>query len=127
MRIDPGASGRDLSLGVAPTFGAASSGVERLWSLEDARGLAGSDGFEAQARLDAELGYGLPVFGAFTGTPYAGLGLSDSQRDCRLGWRLTPGGTALDFALGVEGTWAEPANDDTPPERGVMLRGALRW
>ena len=127
VRLDPGASGRGLSLTVAPTLGAASSGVERLWSLRDARELANDDEFEAEGRLDAELAYGLPAFGAFTGTPYAGLGLSENGRDWRLGWRLAPGGTALDFALGVEGTWTEPANDDAGPEHGVMLRGSLRW
>ena len=40
--------------------GAASSAVERLWSLEDARGIAANDAFEASGRLDAELGYGAP-------------------------------------------------------------------
>ena len=93
------------------------------WSLRDARELAGNDAFEAQTRLDAEVGYGLPVLGSFTGTPYAGLGLSDGGRDRRLGWRLAPGGTAFDFALGVEGTWTGPAADDAAPEYGVMLRG----
>ena len=127
VRLDPGASGRGLSFTLAPTLGAASSGVERLWSLRDARELTNDDEFEAEGRLDAELGYGLPVFGAFTGTPYAGLGLSDGGRDYRLGWRLIPGGTAHDFELGVEGTWAEPANDDADPQRAVMLRGALHW
>ena len=127
VRLDPGASGRGLSLTVAPTLGAASSGLERLWSLRDARELANDDEFEAEGRLDAELGYGLPVFGAFTGTPYAGLGLSDRGRDYRLGWRLAPGGTALDFELGVEGTWSAPADDDADRQRGVMLRGSLRW
>ena len=127
VRLDPGASGRGLSFRLAATLGAASSGVERLWSLRDARELTNDDEFEAGGRLDAEFGYGLPVFGAFTGTPYAGLGLSDSGRDFRLGWRLIPGGTALHFDFGVEGTWAEPTNDEADPQRGVMLRGALRW
>ena len=127
VRIDPGASGRGLSLTVAPALGAASSGMERLWSLHQARGLAANDDFEAQARLDAELGYGLPAFGVFTGTPYAGLGLSDSGRDYRLGGRLAPAGAGLDLSLGLEATLKEPANDDVAPERGVMLRGALRW
>ena len=127
VRIDPGASGRGLSLTVARAVGAASSGMEPMWSLNEVRGLAANDDFDAQARLDVELGYGLPAFGPFTGTPHAGLGLSDSGRDYRLGWRLTPGGTALDFALGLEGTWSEPANDDAAPEHGVTLRGALRW
>ena len=127
VRLDTGASGRGLSFTLAPTLGAASSGVERLWSLRDARELANDGAFEAEGRLDAEVGYGLPVFGAFTGTPYAGLGLSESGRDVRLGWRLSPGGTALDFELGVEGAWAESTNDDAAPERGVMLQGTLRW
>ena len=127
VRLDPGVSGRGLSFTLAPTLGAASSGVERLWSLRDAQELANDGEFEAEGRLDAEVGYGLPVFGAFTGTPYAGLGLSESGRDVRLGWRLSPGGTALDFELGVEGAWAESTNDDAAPERGVMLQGTLRW
>ena len=126
VRIDPGASGRGLSLTVAPAIGAAASGVERLWSLENAQGLAAADEFEAQGRLSAELGYGLPVFGAFTGTPYAGFGLSDGERDWRVGWRLTPARPGLDLELGVEGTWAEPA-DDAAPAHGVILRGSIRW
>ena len=127
VRLDPGASGRGLSLTLAPTFGAASSGVERLWSLRDARELAADDAFEPEARLDAEVGYGLPVLGAFTGTPYAGLGLSDGGRDWRVGWRLTPARPGLALELGVEGAWAEPANDEARPEHGVMLQGSVRW
>ena len=127
VRLDPGASGRGLSFTLAPTLGAASSGVERLWSLRDAQELANDDEFEPEGRLDAEVGYGVPVFGALTGTPYAGLGLSESGRDWRLGWRVSPGTTAFDFELGLEGTWAVPADDEGAPERGVMLQGTLRW
>ena len=37
----------------------------------------------------ATLGYGIPVFGGrFTGTPKIGLGLSDTDRELKLGWRL---------------------------------------
>ena len=39
LRIGPGLSGRGLLLTLAPGFGATSGGVERLWSLRDARGL----------------------------------------------------------------------------------------
>ena len=38
VQLDPGASGRGLSFTLSPAVGAASSGVERLWSLPDARG-----------------------------------------------------------------------------------------
>ena len=99
---------------------------ETLAGLAPADGEDGSDGFEASGRLTGEIGYGLPAFGdAFTATPYAGLGLSEGTRDWRVGWRLAPASTALDLKLGVEGTWAEPANDDAGPERGLMLRGLV--
>ena len=63
VRFDPGPSGRGLLLTLAPTFGAASSGVERLWSLSDTRWLAGDADFEAGRRLglEAEVGYGVGV------------------------------------------------------------------
>ena len=127
VRLDPGASGRGLSFSLAPSWGAASSGVEGLWSARDARGFAPGGTFEPESRLDAELGYGFAAGGGFTGTPYAGMGLTDHGRDWRLGWRLAPAGAPVDFALGLEGTRRESANDDTPPEHGLMLRGAVRW
>ena len=36
VRLDPGASGRGLSLTIAPVWGTPSSGVDRLWSARDA-------------------------------------------------------------------------------------------
>ena len=127
IRLDPGASGRGLSFSLAPTLGAASSATQRLWSMADARGLGTRDeGFEAEAVLNAEVGYGLGVAGGrFTGTPYAKLGLSGSGRDYSLGWRLVPAGIAHSFALNLEGTRNE--NADGPPAHGLMLRGVLRW
>ena len=38
VRLDPGAEGRGLSFSLAPTLGAASNGVDRLWTLQDVRG-----------------------------------------------------------------------------------------
>ncbi len=77
VRLDPGASGRGLLLTLAPVWGTPSSGVDRLWSARDAAGLAPGGEFEAERRLEAELGYG---FGAPRGlgvvTPYAGLSLA---------------------------------------------------
>ena len=111
VRIDPGESGRGLSLTVAPTWGAASSGVDRLWSLADTRGLSPDGEFEAGRRLETELGYGLGgPDGLGTVTPYAGLALSDTgERTWRLGarWRVAPS-----ISLNLEGTRGEPANDD---------------
>ena len=39
IRLDPGVSGRELSLTVAPVWGAASGGVEQLWTSGSAPGL----------------------------------------------------------------------------------------
>ena len=129
VRLAPGERGRGLSFSLSPAWGAASSGMERLWSARDARGLAPGGEFDAGRRLEGELGYGLGLFGArFTGTPNLGFGLSDGAREVRLGWRLTsavrgdPG-----FEVSLDATRREAASGDEPSEHGVMLRGAIRW
>ena len=129
VRLEPGASGRGLAFTLAPSWGAASSGLERLWSAGDARGVVPGAEFEPESRLDAEIGYGLRVGGdGFTGTPCAGLGLSQSGRDWRIGYRfVSTRREALDLELGLEGTRRENTNDDTPPEHGLIIRGAVRW
>ena len=126
VRLDPGASGRGLSLSLAPVWGTPSSGVERLWSARDAAGLVRDDDFEATRRLEGEVGYG---FGAPRGlgvvTPYAGLSLADGGgRAWRMGarWQVMP-----DLTLGLEGTRRAAANDDEAPQHGLMLRGTMRW
>ena len=127
VRLDPGASGRGLSLSLAPVWGTPSSGVERLWSARDAAGLAPGGEFEAERRLEGELGYGLAMFGGgFTGTPNIGFGLSDNARDYRLGWRLTsavPGDPG--FEINLDATRREAANENA--EHGAMLRAVIRW
>ena len=129
VRIDPGASGRGLSLSLAPVWGTPSSGVERLWSARDAAGLVRDDDFEAERRLEGEIGYGLPAFGgAFTGTPNLGFGLSDSARVLRLGWRLTPaarGDSGLEVNL--DATRREAAGDDAVPENAIRLELGVRF
>ena len=125
VRLGPDASGRGLSLVLAPVWGTPSSGVDRLWSARDAAGLAPGGEFEAERRLEGEVGYG---FGAFGGhgvvTPYAGVGLAEAgDRTWRAGarWSLAP-----HLAMSLDGTRSEPANDDAP-EHGVQFRLTLRW
>ena len=130
VRLDPGETGRGLSLSLAPTIGTASSATERLWGARDARGLAPGGAFEAARGLRAEAGYGMSLLGdRFTGTPNVGFGMSDGgARDYRVGWRLTsavrgdPG-----FEVSLDAVRREAANDDGPPEHGVMLRSLIRW
>ena len=129
-RLDPGERGRGLSFSVSPAVGAASSAVERLWGARDAFSLTPGGGeFEPGRGLKAEAGYGVGLFGGrFTGTPNAGLGLSDGgARDYRIGWRLAPavpGGP--DFELSLDATRREPAGGNAP-EHGIMLRSVIRW
>ena len=125
VRLDPGASGRGLSLTIAPVWGTPSSGVDRLWSARDAAGLAPGGEFEAESRLEGEVGYGFGVFGGRgVVTPYAGLGLAEAgDRTWRAGarWSLAP-----HLAMSLDGTRREPANDDAP-EHAVQFRFTLHW
>ena len=138
VRLAPGERGRGLSFSLAPNWGTPGSGVDRLWSARDARGLAPNSGgdFEPESRLEGEFGYGLPVFGGrFTGTPNAGFALSDSSREVRIGWRMTSAAQGHSgFEVSLDATRREAANDTeasaaagSEPEHGVMLRGSVRW
>ena len=122
---------RGLMLTLRQSWGGSpTGGMDALLGRETLAGLAANDNGDTTAstgRLEAELGYGIALFGgAFTGTPHLGVGLSESGRDYRLGWRLTsarrgdPG-----FEVGLEATRREAANADA--EHGVMLRGTIRW
>ena len=126
LRLVPGGAGRGLSASLTPSFGVDPSGTERLWALPASSGLAANGEAVATSRLDAELGYGLPVFGGgFTGTPNVGFGLSEAARDLRLGWRLTSG-AATGFELNLDAVRRAPANGDDA-EHGVRLTSTLRW
>ncbi|MDE0410036.1 MAG: SwmB domain-containing protein [Alphaproteobacteria bacterium] len=126
VRIDPGERGRGLSLTLVPTVGAAGSGTGNLWSAADARGFGSPSGtFEAEQRLDAEVSYGLAMFGErFTGTPHAGLGLSDTARELRLGWRLAPADGG-DFELHLDAARRDSVGD--VPEHRVGFGLTARW
>ena len=126
LRLDPGISGRGVSLTVAPVWGAASGGVEQLWSTGTAAGLAADDAFDAQARLQAELGYGLrPPVGQGVLTPYAGFTAAGDGvgRTYRLGARWRSGPL---FQMALEGSHGE-ADGDAQPVTTATLRASYRW
>ena len=137
LSLVPGDRGRGLSFRLAPTYGAPSSGVERLWSARDAGGLAsGGETFDPESRIEGEIGYGLPAFGdRFTGTPNFGFALADGGgREYRLGWRLARAGgsSSGSFALSLDAARSERAgNNDsgsgTSPQHAVVLRAGVRW
>ena len=105
---------------------------DRLWLLSDASGLAANDDAPLSSRLDAELGYGIAMFGGgFTGTPNVGFGLSDTVREYRMGWRLSSArpGDAGGFELSLDAARREAANDPgaSEPEHRIGFGLTARW
>ncbi len=132
LRFAPGAYGRGPSFSIAPTYGAPASGVERLWSARDARGLAPDGPFDPETRVESEIGYGVALWDdRLTGTPNAGFATGGGARDYRLGWRLVSAvQSGPGFEVNLDATRREPADDSgagTAVEHGVLLRGAFRW
>ena len=125
IRIDPGALGRGLSLTVAPGWGAAQGGAERLQTYRETPGAGPERGFKPEGRLEAEIGYGLRgPHGAGLLTPLAGLSLSDrGTRRWRAGarWRVVPQTT-----LGFEGSREETRSRDEA-DHTIMFRASSRW
>ena len=126
VRLEP-ASGRGLSLRLAPSYGETGSSLARLWedgvagSGAGATG-AGTTGASPAARLDTEMGFGLAAFAGVL-TPYGGLELSEGgTRGYRLGARFLLGPA---FELGLEGERRESRPERA--EHGLMLRGRVRW
>ena len=116
---------RGLSLSLTQSMGAQSEGgADALLERQSLAGLGAEEGGELSARrLDARIGYGLGVLDdRYTATPELGLGLSGSDRELRLGWRLTERvATGLAFELGVEGTRREFADGEAGPQHGIGI------
>ena len=93
---------------VAPAWGGdAMSGAEALWGQETMGGMSGMNdpllAGASGARLDSEVGYGLPIGRRFVGTPRIGLRTSEYGRDYRVGYGvqvLEEG--PLQLQLGIE-------------------------
>ncbi|WP_419167519.1 Calx-beta domain-containing protein [Candidatus Palauibacter sp.] len=74
LRVQPDPSGRGLSLRVAPAWGYADGGAARLFERRDMSGIASGRamGLSAAGRMEAEVGYGVPL-GGLIAMPYGGL------------------------------------------------------
>ena len=120
IRLAPDPNGQGLSLTLAPTWGAASSGIESLWSRQTTAGLAQTTGPRPTTSLNAEMGYGVAApFGTGLLTPYAGALLSDGPaHSYRLGTRWT---SASGLTLNVEGTRQAQAGQQ-PPTQGLQFQ-----
>ena len=78
-----------LTAKVAPLWGGAGAGRgEALWGNQMAYGTGSHQMYGSGDRVDAEVGYGLPVGARFVGTPRVGLTTSPYGRDYRVGYGL---------------------------------------
>ena len=82
-----------LTARVSPSWGGeAMSGAEALWGQETMGGMNGMNdpllAGASSARLDSEVGYGLPIGWRFVGTPRIGLRTSKCGRDYRVGYAV---------------------------------------
>ena len=112
---------------LTPSWGGqAESGAQALWGRDTMAGMA-DGGPAAGGRLEAELGYGMPVGGRLVGMPSFGIGASGLGRDYRLGYGLTVAqGGATHFDLGVYANRRESPSQGTA-EHGVLGRLTARW
>ena len=120
----PGRDGRGLWMKLGSAWGSTQSGVQSLWSQQDASGLARSGPFEAARRFQAELGYGIAGRReAALWVPFIAAQAADGgARSLRMGLRLTSGPRVeAGFELGLL------ENARGAREHGVQLGGALRW
>ena len=125
IRLDPGESGRGVSLTVAPEWGRAPGSAGQLWSGSGV-GHAAAGEFVPEARLRAEIGYGLAgPTGYGVLTPYVGLSMADDARSriYRVGarWRAAPA-----FHMALEASLAEAAGSGAPAAAATVSIGH-RW
>ena len=112
---------------LTPSWGGqATSGARALWGRETMAGMAHGS-MASGNRLEAELGYGLPVGGRLVGTPRFGIGTSEHGRDYRLGYGLTVlQRGSMNFELGIEGTRRESSMQGVT-DHGALARLTASW
>ena len=112
---------------VTPSLGGqAAGGAQALWGQETMAGMP-QGGVASGNRLEAELGYGMPVGSRLVGMPRFGIGTSEYGRDYRLGYGLTVAQSgAMSFELGIDAARREsPVQGGA--EHGVQGRLTARW
>ena len=117
----PRDDGRGLSMNLGSAWGATQSGVQSLWTRQDASGLVHGGATEAAQRFQAELGYGFQGRkGDKLWVPY--VGAEGGAQALRMGLKLTSGAHR---EVGLE--FGRLGNRHEAPRHAVELRGAMRW
>ena len=117
-----------LTARVAPSWGGqAMSGADALWGRDTMAGL-GAAGPGSGDRIDAELGYALPVGSRLVGTPRFGVTTSEYGRDYRLGYSLAVvQGGAMSFQFGLDAQRRQSLLGQGDPEHSLHGRVTARW
>ena len=120
--IDPGESGLGPALRLRSSWGAASGGVEQLWSQDRMFDSPGRSRFQSGSRLETEAGYGFGrVYGRYRLTPYGVLVTAEEgERGFGVGTRLDLGQA---FSLSLEASRRQFL--DAAPEDAVVLHGIV--
>ena len=114
---EPGADGLGLQMRVGSSAGAAASGIQNLWALENASGLVRGGAVPFAQRFDAEVGYGLG-----RGTLWYPYFVADDSGQTRYGLKLSSGRT-----IGVGLEFGRRKSVDLGPQDAMLLRGELRF
>ena len=125
MAYTPSADGRGLSMRLGSGWGATHSGVESLWSRQNAAALVRHAPVDAAQAYQLEVRYGLDGRqGRARWAPYLGVEAGGGSRQAlRLGVTLTTG-RRLDAGLELGQRQGASGAD---PEHAAQLRATLRW
>ena len=116
-----------LTARVAPSWGGrVDGGAEALWGRETMAGMAPGSVANGN-RVEAEVGYGMPVGGRFVGTPKLAFGTSQTGRDYQLGYSLgVLRRESLQFDLGAHAQLRE-SELASGTDRRVLVQARLSW
>lgn len=112
---------------VSPSWGGqAMSGAQALWGRQTMTGL-GATGLESANRLNAEVGYALPVGSGLVGTPRLGIATSLFGRDYRVGYNLTVLRSGpMNFHFGVDARRRQYVFRQEP-DHSLLVRLNMTW
>ena len=123
VKWQPNEDGRGWAMDAGSSWGDTASGVNALWSRQDASGIARGAGMDAARRFHAQLGYGLEGRrGRALWVPFFATEASAGQQAYRMGLKLTSGpnleaGLELGRRTGTRGV----------TEDAIQLQGSVRW
>ena len=115
------------ALTVTPSIGApAAGGSADLWNRETLAGRGGDPmAASGSGRVDARFGYGMPLAGG-VGVPWAGIGLSERERDYRVGYAFHLGDSQVaDLRIELVAARLEPAA--AAPEHTLSVQSRVSW